>query len=145
MIEKHLAVLAAVTSTALISGLLLTGADQQDGAAVPSAQARMEAAAGVCQLLHDEADGAPRTHEGVEHTYVWSKRWMEAQRDVEMSKDGGVAATEAHLQRMRQFDKRIQGLHEAEVIPRFYALSTQYYVVEAEELLARAKAGQVTP
>lgn len=136
MNAKYSIVFVASLLAALV---LIAAAGRQGAPALPDAQARLEAAAKVCQLLHDENDGAPRTHEGVEHTYIWSKRWMEAQRDVEMSKDGGVAAAEAHLQRMREFDQRIQKLHEQGAVPLFYAASTRYFVVEGEELLARAK------
>ena len=48
-----------------------------------TAKARLAAAERTCKILHDVETGEPRGHQGVEHTYVWSKRRMEAQIDVE--------------------------------------------------------------
>jgi hypothetical protein len=119
--------------------------DQNSGhggrTAAPSAAARLAAAERVCQMLHDQPDGAPVAHEGVEHSYLWSMRRMEAQRDVDAARGGDrFAALEAHLQRMRDVEKQTAELYKAKVVSKFDMAATQYYVVEAEELLARERA-----
>ena len=106
----------------------------------PSAAARLAAAERVCQMLHDEANGRPQGHQGVEHTYLWSIRRMEAQRDVDAARGDRFSALETHLQRMRDFQARIAELYKVGAASRFDLASTQYYVAEAEELLARERA-----
>ena len=106
----------------------------------PSAAARLVAAERVCQMLHDEADGTPKGHQGVEHTYLWSMRRMEAQRDVDSARGDRFAALEAHLQRMRDFEARTAELYKAHSVAKFELASTQFYVADAEELLARERA-----
>ncbi len=89
--------------------------------------------------------------------YLWSRRWMEAQRDGEGgSKAAEVAAIEGHLGRMRDLErgaifkamiKRINGkpptdeslAAEIEQIPQFQT-AIKFYRLEAEAWLAKAKA-----
>ena len=103
----------------------------------PSAAARLAAVERVCGMFHDEKTGAPKTH--ADH-YLWSMRWMDAQRDVAGTKVERTAAVQAHLERMRKFHKDMADLAKSSVVSRFELAATEYYVVEAEELLARAKA-----
>lgn len=104
-----------------------------------SATSRLAAAERVCRLLHDQATGAPG-HLVVEHTYVWSMRWMDAQRDVDAARGDRFSALEAHLQRMRDFRARVTELNKQELTSKFDLASTEFYVIEAEELLARERA-----
>ena len=106
----------------------------------PSAAARLEAATRVCDMLHDEVSGAPSGHQGIEHAYLWSMRRMEAQRDVDALKGDHLSALEAHLQRMRDYEAGTAKLNKEGVASKFELASTRFYVAEAEELLARAKA-----
>lgn len=106
----------------------------------PNAAARLAAAERVCQMLHDEASGAPAGHQGVEHAYLWSMRRMEAQRDVDATNGDRFAALESHLQRMRDFESATAKLNKEGVASKFELSSTQFYVAEAEEFLARARA-----
>lgn len=134
---------SAIVGLLLFAGGVVFGQNSSHGSkpAAPSAAARLAAAERVCQILHDRADGTPTGHQGVEHTYLWSMRRMEAQRDVEAARGGDrFAALEAHLQRMRDFEKRTAELYKADVVSKFDMAATQYYVAEAEELLARERA-----
>ncbi len=106
----------------------------------PSAIARFAAAERVCEMLHDPATGAPAGHDGVEHAYLWSMRRMEAQRDVAAATGDHLSALESHLQRMREFEAGTAKLNKEGVASKFELASTQFYVAEAEELLARARA-----
>lgn len=109
----------------------------------PSAEARLAAAERMCLLLHDRTSGAPLLHGGVEHAYIWSKRRMEAQRDVDEARGGDrFSALQAHLQRMRDLEARVGRLYKDKSarLSLFEYASTQFYVAEAEELLAREQA-----
>ena len=101
---------------------------------------RLAAAERVCKMLHDQTNGAPTIHEGVEHTYLWSLRRMEAQRNVDAVRGDRLSALEAHAQRMRDFTARVAEMHKAGITTQFELASTQFYVAEAEELLARERA-----
>ena len=140
MRKRFLAI--GVVGSALFSAGVLMGqnANRRAETAPPSAAARLAAAERVCQILHDQATGAPKGHGGVEHTYLWSMRRMEAQRDVDAARGDRFSALEAHLQRMREFETRTAELYKAEVVSKFDLASTQFYVAEAEELLTRARA-----
>lgn len=116
-----------------------TGASAQLAAAL----ARLAAAERVCKILHDRETGAPRAHESVEHTYRWSKRRMAAQIEVEHIKpgggDGGIAAIERHVQWMREWSKEVTEANAKGAFSTFDVASSEYYVAEAEDILARAK------
>ena len=106
-----------------------------------TAKAKLAAAERTCKILHDSQTGAPRGHQGVEHTYLWSKRRMEAQIDLDRTKpgggDGGIAAIQRHVDWMRAWHEQVV---KAGAYSGFEVASTEYYVAEAEDLLARAKA-----
>ena len=109
-----------------------------------TARTRLAAAAErTCKILHDMETGAPRGHRGVEHTYLWSKRRMEAQIDVEHTKpdggDGGIVGIERHLEWMRAWAKQVAAANAKGAYSTFDVASTEFYVAEAEDLLARAK------
>jgi hypothetical protein len=142
MMRKNLVTTSVVVVTTLfLAGVLASrSAGQPAKTEPPSAASRLAAAERVCRMLHDQATGAPG-HLVVEHTYVWSMRWMQAQRDVDAAADGDrFAALEAHLKRMRDFRARVAELHKQDLTSKFDVASTEYYVAEAEELLTRAKA-----
>lgn len=109
-----------------------------------TAKARLAAAEKTCKILHDMQTGAPRGHQGVEHTYLWSKRRMEAGIDVERTKPGGggggVAAIERHVKWMREWAKTVADANAKGAFSTFDLASTEFYVAEAEDMLARAKA-----
>ncbi|HEX8875478.1 MAG: hypothetical protein K2Y21_03905 [Phycisphaerales bacterium] len=110
------------------------------GAEPPSAAARLAAAEKACMFLHDLADGSPIAHQTVEHSYLWSLRRFEAQRDVEFAKDRGEAAARRHLEHVKALHDKIAGANAKGAFSKFDVAATQYYVAEAEELLAKARA-----
>lgn len=133
--------LVGTLGLALFVGVLMGQSDSSpDKSKPPSAAARLAAAERVCQILHDQTSGSPLLHEGVEHAYLWSKRRMEAQRDLDEARGGDrFSALQAHLQRMRDLDARVGELYKDKGLSRFEFASTQFYVAEAEELLARER------
>jgi hypothetical protein len=90
-----------------------------------------------------------------EQLYLWSKRWMEAQRDLGRGQEGGeIAAIQAHLERMKDLESgalikawvKVVQLPtptddaiaaSMEMIPAFRA-SIKFYRAEAESWLSRA-------
>lgn len=112
-------------------------------AATDTALARLAAAERVCKILHDRQTGVPHGHEGVEHTYLWSQRRMEAEIAVERTKpgggDGGIAAIERHAEWMRAWAKQVAEGYAKGAFSAIDLASTEFYIAEAEDLLARAK------
>lgn len=109
-----------------------------------TAKARLAAAERTCKILHDLESGAPCGHQGVEHTYLWSTRRMEAEIAVERTKpsggDGGLAAMQRHMEWMRDWAKTVADANAKGAFSTFDLASTEFYVAEAEDLLARARA-----
>ena len=139
--RKRFLFIGVVGLAGFVGGLMGQSASQPAKPKPPSAAARLAAAERVCLLLHDRTNGAPLLHGGVEHTYVWSRRRMEAQRDVDEAQGGDrFSALQAHLQRMRDLEARVGGLYKNAGLTLFEYASTQFYVAEAEELLAREQA-----
>ena len=139
MRKRFLAI--GVVGSGLFFGGVLMGqiVSQPAKSEQPSATARLAAAERVCLMLHDGATGAPKGHQGVEHSYLWSMRRMEAQRDVNAVRGDRFSALEAHLQRMRDFEAQTAEDYKANVATKFDLAATQFYVAEAEELLARER------
>jgi hypothetical protein len=141
--------LALAATGGLVSGQTTQPHEEHNAPAGSSfveetAKARLATAERACKILHDLDTGQPLGHQGVEHTYVWSKRRMEAQLDVERLKpsggDGGIAAIERHVQWMREWSKQVTEAQTKGAFSKFDVASTDYYVAEAEDLLAHAKA-----
>ncbi len=91
-------------------------------------------------MLHDLNDGTPIAHQTVEHSYLWSLRRFEAQRDVEFAKDHGVAAAQRHLDHVKALNAKLADANAKGAFSKFDVAATEYYVAEAEELLAKARA-----
>jgi RNA polymerase sigma factor (sigma-70 family) len=71
----------------------------------------------------------------------WSRRWLEADRDVDDSYKGQVAAAKAHLERMKELKALVRKLLADKVVSATDVTAVEYYRLEAERLLAVAEAG----
>jgi len=136
---------AAVVLLAAAAAIALAQAGGRPAAspaheAPASAAARLAAAEKACKMLHDLDDGSPIAHQTPEHSNLWSLRRFEAQRDVELAKDHGVAAARRHLDHVRALAAKVAGANAKGALSTFDVAATEYYVAEAEELLAKARA-----
>lgn len=116
-----------------------------DAQPADTALARLAAAERVCDILHDQQDGASIPHQGVEHAYLWSLRRMEAQRRVGAARgeEDRASALRAHLERMRSLAQQVAEINKkAGGLSAFDVASTEFYVAEAQDLLAQAKGGR---
>jgi hypothetical protein len=73
-----------------------------------------------------------------EDVYIWSVRWLQAQRDLSPKHEDQVVALEAHLQRMTELKKQIQMLSRDLLLP-VKVDEAEWYRLEAELWLAKAK------
>jgi hypothetical protein len=99
----------------------------------------MAAAEKACMFLHDLADGSP-TRIRPSSTVPPGRRRFEAQRDVEFAKDRGEAAALAAPGARQGPARQDRGRERQGAFSKFDVAATQYYVAEAEELLAKARA-----
>jgi multidrug resistance efflux pump len=73
-----------------------------------------------------------------EDMYTWSVRWLNAQRDLSPRKDDKVAALEAHLKRMKDWQQRVTQMHQTGLVTSLDVAAAQFYQAEAELWLAQA-------
>ena len=70
--------------------------------------------------------------------YTWSRRWMEAERDVAPDDAARRAAAAAHLARMKRLRDVAERRQQAGMISATEAAATRYYAAEAEQWVAEA-------
>jgi hypothetical protein len=74
-----------------------------------------------------------------ETLHEWSLNWFDSAKVMAKIKAEQVSLAEAHLARMRKLFLLLQ--EHKNYLSSFYIWSGVYYVAEAEQLLAKAKAG----
>ncbi len=111
----------------------------------------LEAAAGPTRLLRARVEAARKTYEViwrnnrealapfVELSYRWSRRWLEAELELSNRKDDQVAAYHAHFTRMRELERVTKGRYRNRVNPVEEATAAEFYALEAEIWLTRAR------
>jgi multidrug efflux pump subunit AcrA (membrane-fusion protein) len=75
-----------------------------------------------------------------EKVYLWSRRWMETERDVSDKAPGRVAAVGSHLDRMKKLRKAAEARYQIGQAGQVDVLGADFYLAEAELWLARAEA-----
>jgi hypothetical protein len=76
-----------------------------------------------------------------ENVYRWSRRWMEAERDLATTKEQRVAAAKRHFERMKQLEQEVHNyglLHST--TPILEMAATKFYRAEAETWRAEENA-----
>lgn len=146
------AIAAGVTTIAVLFGVITATAAQPTHAVQATAQpepaaarslldaarAKLVAAERMCQMFHDRDSGAPRGGSGAEANYLWSMRRMDAELEVsrlDPNRQEGAEtdAVTRHLEWMRAWNKTVV---ESGAFSPYQIASTEYYIAEAEALLA---------
>jgi hypothetical protein len=97
----------------------------------------MEAARDAYQFAWDEFKPFDLSKGEGEKVYRWSRRWMEAERDLASTKAARVAAFQGHFQRMKKLEEEVRG-YTGSTIPFQQLAATKFYRAEAEAWLAGA-------
>lgn len=91
-------------------------------------------------------DAAKATYESfakefrsIEQMYMWSNRWREAALATASTHAERVAASEAHLARMKELQKSMKKLAKASRVPAWYVWATDFYCADAQILCSEAK------
>jgi len=75
-----------------------------------------------------------------EFAYRWSRRWLKSERALDNAKEKRVAATAAHLERMRKLEAFQEKLVEQHFASKLELAPVKFYRIEAQQWLAEAKA-----
>jgi hypothetical protein len=74
-----------------------------------------------------------------ETLYRWSRRWLEAERQLSERQADQVAAFEGHLERMQELESIIRKMQRSGVTTIYQVSAAEYYRVEAEMWLLQAR------
>lgn len=123
----------------LLAFTVLTSGVRGDDKARDNAQARLEAARKVYNGILDRGQFDPRNPVALEALNIWSRRWMEAQRDLSDKKEDRVASVADHLERMKKLQASVTDWVKAGRATTSDAAAVDFYCLEAEQWLAQAK------
>jgi hypothetical protein len=76
----------------------------------------------------------------VDRIYRWSERWFKAEEDLSDKKADRIAAADHHWQRMKRLEDLVRGSYKAGAAAAIELPAVEYYRLDAEIALARAKA-----
>jgi hypothetical protein len=100
------------------------------------------------KLLQTQLEAARNTfdalwsNEGInngETLYLWSRRWLEVERQVQDKKQDQAAAVKTHLDRMKQLQRRTNKLFQEKLMTREQISAADYFVAEAEMWVLQAR------
>jgi hypothetical protein len=113
------------------------------GKRAANARARRDAAKNVYEASWQRHLQAPDDLP-MDLTYFhgWSVRWLQAERDLGPSKAEQIAALEGHVKRMQFFKDLLDKAVQDRQAPLYEADVGNFFVLEADEWLAAAKAEQ---
>jgi hypothetical protein len=134
--------------------------EQAKAKAATQQPAKPTQTADVKALLKARAEAAQKTHSAAlksltqtkragdllipmgkpEDVYIWSVRWLNAQRDLANKKEEQIAALVDHLRRMQELKQRVENLAKAGMVLPTAVNAVEFYRVEAEVWLAQEKA-----
>ncbi len=132
---------------AVILGLVLAAGvkpvdSEASKATVRLAKGRLEAARKTYQVSWKNYR---QRHATADFLYLWSVRWLEAEKLVNAQSTEQLAALRGHLERMRQLEQLITELHRARQATVDEISAAEYYRTEAELWLLQTKERQKAP
>jgi hypothetical protein len=120
------------------------------------AAADQDAANVLARLAVQRRDAARKTYEVLwldyrerrtseDLLYRWSLRWLESEKDLSAQQADQVAAYQGHYERMRDLDRLIRRLQVSGQSTIEETSAAEYYRVEAEVWLLKAKEEKKKP
>lgn len=124
---------AALVAVAALAALMMGQTSSQPaGKEPPLAKQRVDAARMTYEQLVIEPPKQGAARANPEQTYVWSRRWMEAEQDAAADRPAALAAAEAHLARMRELAQRSETLFQAGQTSAGEVAAAKFYRLDAE-------------
>ncbi|GMU84523.1 MAG: hypothetical protein AMXMBFR47_43920 [Planctomycetota bacterium] len=140
-VNRHGARAVIVVGAAALTILVLgQTASRPAGKAAPLVHRRVAAAKSVYEQLVVEPLKRGEARASAEETYLWSKRWMEAEQDAAADRPAALAAAEAHLTRMTELAHRAKTMYEAGQTGLGQVTSVEFYQIDAEWSAAKYRA-----
>ena len=142
MQSKRLLVPGAVLGLILTAGALSTSAPPKEEKAAPPwelARAKVEAAKRACLAIAQEYLEGKAT---IEQVHQWSRRWMDAERDVNNKKAEQMEALKSHISRMQQLEKAAENRMKTRTGLASDVSAAEYHRLEAELMLSRTKSSR---
>lgn len=100
------------------------------------ARAKVEAAKKTCMAVaHEYLEGKAN----VEQVHQWSRRWMDAEREVSNKKTDQMESLKAHVNRMQQLEKAAQDRLQSRKGLTSDVSAAEYHRLEAEMALSRTR------
>jgi hypothetical protein len=131
--------LLATVSCALLLGVRVGSADPEKAVNTKDlTKERAGAARDVYQLAWNDFKPFDLSKGDGEKVYRWSRRWMEAERDLANTKAERAAVLQGHFDRMKKLEEEVQA-YARSTIPLQQLAATKFYRAEAEGWLAEAK------
>ena len=104
-----------------------------------NAKERLEAARKVYEGIFQRARIDPNAALDPDKLALWSRRWMEAERELGDTKEQKIAAVQGHLDRMKKLEGTVKQMLQARLVSPIEVAAQEYYRLEAEQWLAQAK------
>ena len=124
----------------LVLGLaVLTAPARADDKTRENAKGRLEAARKVYEGLFQRARIDPNAALDPDKLALWSRRWMEAERELGDTKEDKIAAAQGHLDRMKKLEGTVTDLHKRGMAAAHEVAAQEYHRLEAEQGLAQAQ------
>jgi hypothetical protein len=133
---------SSVSSRILLASMIplfalsLARADEK---AAENARARLQAARKVYKGLGERKLVDARDSD-FEKVYLWSRRWMDAEKELAVKKADKISAVQGHLDRMKKLEGVVKALLEGGLATSYDPPVAEFYRLEAEQWLAREKA-----
>jgi hypothetical protein len=129
---------ALVVGGALLGPMAAGPTEDKTVSAEKHAEERLDAARNAYESVWTKFKPFDLSKGDGEDVYRWSRRWMEAERDLTTTKAERVAALQGHSQRMKKLEEEVQAYARG-TIPFQQLAATKFYRAEAETWLAEAK------
>jgi hypothetical protein len=100
------------------------------------ALAKLEAARKTCRIVAQEYIEGKAT---VEQVQAWSRRWLDAEREVSKKNAETLAALEGHVERMKDLEQAAQNRSGVKGALASDAGASEYFRLIAEQSLAQEK------
>jgi len=123
----------------LFSFALFTSVAQAEDSAVANAKARVEAARKVYEGRWARLPVDLNWRFDIDKDYQWSRRWLEAEREVSDKKADQIAAAEGHLDRMKKEEAYVKDQVSSGVGSPVDLSAAKFYRLEAEHILAQIR------
>jgi hypothetical protein len=125
----------------LVLGLAaLTFIARADDKTKENAKGRLEAARKVYEGISQRARIDPNASLDPDKLALWSRRWMEAERDLGDTKEEKIAAVQGHLDRMKKLEGLVKAMRQSALVTPMEVAAQEYYRLEAEQWLTQARA-----